>query len=425
MHDDTRAVLAKVARQYGTPSYVYLVSQVRRRVGELLQVFGDRFKISYAAKANPNVAILSLFRQLGLGLDVSSIGEMSRGLDAGFAPVDIGFTGPAKRSFELQLAIRQGIGEIVCESADEIDEVNRIASSLGVIQPILLRINPVKVPRKFGLQMAGQPSQFGIDEENLSDLFPRLTNWSAIRYRGLHAYSAGNSLVEDAIIENLLGLARLFTRITTELGREPEKLVFGSGFGIPYFEGDQELNLTTIGAEINPAIDEIRLQKNFRNTAFGLEMGRWLIGGAGYMLTSVIRCKTSRGREIRMCDAGFNNNLSAAGMMGTVMRRDWRFWNLDARETDEQETYLLVGPLCASFDVLGNQVSLPPTKKGHVLAIGSSGAYGLTASPTRFISHPEPGEYLVDEIDNKTLISDVTESRMNRPDSFHQADHSN
>lgn len=425
MHDDTRAVLAKVARQYGTPSYVYLVSQVRRRVGELLQVFGDRFKISYAAKANPNVAILSLFRQLGLGLDVSSIGEMSRGLDAGFAPEDIGFTGPAKRSFELQLAIRQGIGEIVCESADEIDEVNRIASSLGVIQPILLRINPVKVPRKFGLQMAGQPSQFGIDEENLSDLFPRLTNWSAIRYRGLHAYSAGNSLVEDAIIENLLGLARLFTRITTELGREPEKLVFGSGFGIPYFEGDQELNLTTIGAEINPAIDEIRLQKNFRNTAFGLEMGRWLIGGAGYMLTSVIRCKTSRGREIRMCDAGFNNNLSAAGMMGTVMRRDWRFWNLDAEETDEQETYLLVGPLCASFDVLGNQVSLPPTKKGHVLAIGSSGAYGLTASPTRFISHPEPGEYLVDESDNKTLISDVTESRMNRPDSFHQGEHSN
>ena len=89
MHDDTRAVLAKVARQYGTPSYVYLVSQVRRRVGELLQVFGDRFKISYAAKANPNVAILSLFRQLGLGLDVSSIGEMSRGLDAGLSLIHI------------------------------------------------------------------------------------------------------------------------------------------------------------------------------------------------------------------------------------------------------------------------------------------------------------------------------------------------
>ncbi len=144
-----------------------------------------------------------------------------------------------------------------------------------------------------------------------------------------------------------------------------------------------------------------------------LEMGRWLIGAHGYLLTGIVAEKHSRGTDIVMCDAGFNNHLSACGMMGTVIRRNWRFANLDARDAEERE-YLVVGPLCASFDQLAAKLSLPECRPGDVIAVQSSGAYGLTASPTRFISHPEPREYLAFE-SGGVRIEDVTESTLNHP----------
>ncbi|HBZ29470.1 MAG TPA: decarboxylase [Nitrosomonas nitrosa] len=409
MDEYVRQVLTEVARRHGTPSFVYLADTIRKRVRELHSVFAERFEIRYAVKANPNSALLTLLRDLGVDLDVSSAGEMLRGLNVGFKENRIGFTGPGKRHFELQLAIQRGICEIICESPDEIEEANRIASHYGVVQPILLRVNPINVPRKFGLQMGGQASQFGIDEEELPGVLSCLSSWSSVRFCGFHAFSAGNSLSEDAIVENLSNLIKLFTRFASDFSLTPQRFAFGSGFGIPYFSGDHELDLAKIGRELNPIVDEIRSQKRFCNTSITLEMGRWLVGTAGYMLTSVVRSKNSRGKAIRICDAGFNNNLSAAGMLGTVLRRDWQFWNLSAAESQTRESYMIVGPLCASFDVLGTDVALPPTGKGDVLAIGSSGAYGLSASPVGFISHPFPREILVENNNGETLIHEVTE----------------
>src|SRR4030095_3122076 len=120
-----------------------------------------------------------------------------------------------------------------------------------------------------------------------------------------------------------------------------------------------------------------------------LEMGRWLVGPAGYLLTKVIGRKRSRGVEIRICDAGFNNMLAACGMMGTVIRRNWRIWHLDESPDDVRGKYLLVGPLCTTIDVLATDIELPKLEIGDRLVVGAAGAYGLTSSPTRFISHPE------------------------------------
>lgn len=411
MLDRIADLLGEAARKFGTPSYVYYAPEIRKRLRQLDELFGPEFNVSYAAKANPNTEILSLLERMDIGLDVSSFGEMERGLKAGFSPTNIGFTGPGKRTFELASAIHHGVGEIICESVDEIDDINRISMESGVRQRILLRVNPMTVPRKFGLQMGGQASQFGIDEEDLSGLLQNLDKWPFVQFSGFHAYSAGNSLAVEAIIENLVSLARLFSSLSADHNLTPEKFIFGSGFGIPYFEGDKDLDIELIANEVVPVVKELRRNERLRQTRFGLEMGRWLVGSAGFMLTTVVRSKSSRGREIRICDAGFNNNLSAAGMMGTVMRRDWRFININADSDSQQKIdYLIVGPLCASFDVLGSNVSLPRTESGDVLAICTSGAYGLTASPTRFISHPEPREIMIDEVGGETIFSDITES---------------
>ena len=166
---------------------------------------------------------------------------------------------------------------------------------------------------------------------------------------------------------------------------------------------------------MNPVLDRLRDGRGCGRSRLVLEMGRWLVGPDGYLLTSVVDAKTSHGTEIRLCDAGFNNHLSACGMMGTVMRRNWRFWNLSQRGAPRAQRYLLVGPLCASFDVLGSNVELPETRPGDVIAVGSSGAYGLTASPTRFISHPEPREILALPGPPAAFV-DATESFLNHPE---------
>ncbi len=157
---------------------------------------------------------------------------------------------------------------------------------------------------------------------------------------------------------------------------------------------------------------DLHQSPRFAGTECLLEIGRYLTGPHGYLLTQVVAAKHSRGTDIRMCDAGFNNHLSACGMMGTVIRRNWRIANLRPGKR-EAGNYLLVGPLCASFDQLAAQLELPETDVGDYLAIEASGAYGLTASPTRFISHPEPREYLVQDGDPPPL-QDVSE---HRPDS--------
>ncbi|MGH1574836.1 hypothetical protein ACRAWG_34560 [Methylobacterium sp. P31] len=139
-----------------------------------------------------------------------------------------------------------------------------------------------------------------------------------------------------------------------------------------------------------------------------LELGRWIVGPAGWLLTSVVGEKHSRGVDFRMMDAGFNNALAACGMMGTVLRRNWRLHNVSARGSDTFP-YTLAGPLCTSIDVIASDVVLPCLQQDDIVAIENSGAYGLTASPTRFISHPEPREILL--VGNATI--DVTESRAN------------
>ena len=96
-------------------------------------------------------------------------------------------------------------------------------------------------------------------------------------------------------------------------------------------------------------------------------------------------------------------------MMGTVIRRNWRFWKINASGEEQLRKYLLVGPLCTTIDVLATNIELPELEVGDVLAVGSSGAYGLSASPTRFISHPEPREYLVSGMDGEVNVLDVSE----------------
>jgi diaminopimelate decarboxylase len=206
-------------------------------------------------------------------------------------------------------------------------------------------------------------------------------------------------------------MAGLFTRLSQAHGFAPRSLVFGSGFGIPYQDDQLPLELEALAPRLNARIDGLRKDPLLAGARCTLEMGRWLVGPFGYLLTAVVGLKHSRGTDIALLDAGFNNHLAAAGMMGTMIRRNWSFTVLGGASRAPR-SYTLVGPLCTTIDQLASKIELPELRIGDLLAIAGSGAYGLTASPTRFISHPEPREVLV-EADGS--LNEVTESRLNAP----------
>jgi diaminopimelate decarboxylase len=166
-------------------------------------------------------------------------------------------------------------------------------------------------------------------------------------------------------------------------------------------------------------IDRLKANARYRNTQCVLEMGRWLIGQAGYLLTSVVGEKLSRGKEFRICDAGFNNHLSACGMMGTVIRRNWRINKISPGGEGDglPQTYNLVGPLCTTIDLIASDIKLPPLHRGDIIAIEGSGAYAHTASPSRFISHPEPREVLATRGGDVVEVSESLLNHWDRPPS--------
>lgn len=388
--------LEQAALAVGTPAYVYFTDPVITRIAALQAAFAGRFTLSFAAKCNPNPALLGWLAPRIGWLDVSSIGEFRLGCGAGWDPARLSFTGPGKRPGELREAIAAGLGELVVESVAEAVMADAIASSLGCVQDVLLRIAPARVPKGFGDQMAGRPSAFGIDVEDMHVDIPRILALPALRVTGLHIYSGTQCLKPDAIVENWQGFIAIFREICGTYGLVPEKLVFGSGLGIPYHAGDVAPDLGTVAAGILPDLDALKAEPAFRAARLVLELGRYLVGEAGYFLTRVTAVKHSRGNRIAICDGGLNNHLPASGHFGMVIHRNYVMHRVGLGAADPEKVDI-VGPLCTSIDRLASGVVLPRLMPGDLIAVHASGAYGLTASPVHFISHPLPREVMVSD----------------------------
>jgi diaminopimelate decarboxylase len=400
--------LVQAAARFGTPAYVYDADEIARRFEILQRLFGEHFGVSYAVKANPNVRLMQSMLPHLATFDVSSFKEFERALEAGCPARQVTFSGPAKRPGEIHGAVALGLGELVIESLAEAKIADQAAAELGVIQSVLLRINPANAPRRFGVSFSGRASQFGVDEEDLDEAIDHLMATRHLQLVGFHIFSGTNSVDAEAIAENFAIFVRLFQRAAARADIAPRKLIFGSGFGISYGGNEAPLDIERVAAGVLPMIVEMKRDPRFAQAQCILEMGRWLVGPAGWLLTSVVGEKHSRGTDYRLCDAGFNNHLAACGMMGAVIRRNWSMLNV-SNPAGTERTYTLVGPLCTSIDILATAVPLPELRIGDVVAIENSGAYGLTASPTRFISHPEPAEVLL----MGGEVVDITESAAN------------
>ena len=384
--------LPRLAQRVGaTPFYAYDRALLTGRVAALRAAMPAALGLHYSIKANPMPALVQHLAALVDGLDVASAGELAVALDTGAAPGRISFAGPGKGEAELRQAIAAGVC-LNAESLAEIERCARLGEALGIAPRVALRINPNFELKSSGMRMGGGAKPFGIDAEAAPAALARL-HALGLEWAGLHIFSGSQSLRADAIMEAHSSSVELALRLSADAPRALPQLNLGSGFGIPYFPGETPLQLAPLGVHLD---DELaRLAAAQPQARCAIELGRYLVGEAGVYVATVLERKVSRGQVFLVTDGGLHHHLAASGNFGQVLRKNYPVAIGNRIGQADCETVSVVGPLCTPLDVLADKMSLPVAQPGDLVVVFQSGAYGLTASPGRFLGHPGAREVLV------------------------------
>lgn len=385
--------MAALAEEFGTPLFVYdadILEDTYRRLRGILPAGVDVF---YSLKANPNVSVCALLNSFGAGAEVSSYAELVTTLRAGVAPEDIIFLGPGKDERELVACVEAGIHAIVCESLDELDLLDSLLESADRDEfPVILRVNPSFGSKGSGLAMGGKPRQFGIDEAELRDSKHRLAALRHIRVKGVHAYMGTRFLNHTDLVHNTRQILATAEDLASVLGFPLETVDFGGGLGVAYFDNEEDLDLTALGAGLADVLSAFAGRNP--NCRMIMELGRFLTAMAGTYVIRARYVKNSMGESFVVADGGTNHHMAAVGV-GSFVKRNFPIRHVSSRAGGALRPYSVTGPLCTPNDVIAKKVRLPEVRPGDLLAVERSGAYGPTASPGLFLSHGFPAEVMV------------------------------
>ncbi len=384
--------LSLLAERVGqTPFYAYDRALIAARIHAVRQVLPPGVRLHYAIKANPMPALVGWVRPLVDGMDVASAGELKLALDAGADAASIGFAGPGKREAELRQAVASGV-LLHVESARELRALADAAQALGRPARVALRINPDFELRGAGMHMGGGPKPFGIDAEQVPALLRGMAP-HGLAFEGFHVYPGSQNLRGEVIAESLRRSLDLVLRLAHDAPAPVRHVNLGGGWGIPYFPGEQALDLAPVADALAQVQSDLaRAQPAARLV---LELGRYLVGEAGIYVARVIDRKVSRGQVFLVTDGGMHHHLAASGNFGQVIRRNYPVVIGNRLQSPERETACVVGPLCTPLDVLADRVALAVAQPGDLVVVFQSGAYGATASPQAFLGHPPCPEVLV------------------------------
>jgi diaminopimelate decarboxylase len=381
-----------LARRLGrTPFYAYDRAALTTRIGQLRAALPLPVHLHYAMKANPMPAVVGHIAPQVDGLDVASVREMQIALDAGVDPTLISFAGPGKTEAQLAMAAAAGI-TVNLESEREMRIVAAVGAATGARPRAAIRINPAFELKTSGMKMGGGPKQFGVDAERVPAMLEELGTLP-LDFVGFHIFSGSQNLRAEAIIEAQQKAVALALELAPRTPAPIRSLNIGGGFGIPYFPGERPLELAGIGD--NLASLASRLRQELPTAQLVLELGRYIVGDAGIYVCRVIERKLSRGQIFLITDGGLHHHLAASGNFGQVIRKNYPVVIANRVHSSSSEPASVVGPLCTPLDLLADRMDLGHAQEGDLVAVLQSGAYGLTASPTAFLSHPAPTEVLL------------------------------
>ena len=384
--------LSRLAERVGqTPFYAYDRARLAARVAAVRAALPPGIGLHYAVKANPMPALVGFMRPLVDGLDVASAGEMAVALDAGADPQHLSFAGPGKREAELRQAVAAGV-LLNLESPREVALLAAASSALGLPARVAVRVNPDFELRGAGMRMGGGAKPFGVDAEQVPALLKAI-GAAGLQFEGFHLYPGSQNLKGELIAQGLQQSYELLQRLAADAPAPVQQVNLGGGWGIPYFPGEQPLNLAPVADAL--ADIQARMGQAMPQARAVLELGRYLVGEAGVYVARVLDRKLSRGQVFLVTDGGLHHHLAASGNFGQVIRRNYPVAVGNRMGATDTETASVVGPLCTPLDVLGERMELPRAEPGDLVVVFQSGAYGPSASPQAFLGHPPCAEVLV------------------------------
>lgn len=411
--------ISQLVARFGEPLYIYDAEVITRQYERLREALPDRFEIFYSMKANPNLSVVACLEPLTNGLEVSSLRELYVGQRAGFSPDRMIFVGPSKSREELRAAISAGIF-VVVESEQELMLIDRLAADAGRTVDVALRINPAFDSAGSKLKMGGTAGQFGIDEELIEPVIQRAKQLTAARLQGIHAYLGTRILNHEVAARNTQQVLELARRLQDATGLDMRFIDVGGGLGIAYFADEHDFEIDRFRDEVAAFFPPY--EAAFPRARFAMESGRFLVADAGIYVTRVRYVKESRGTRIVLTSGGMNHH-QATTSLGALVKTHFPMEIVNRMSAEKMQDVRVCGPLCTPADVLGKKVRMVDVQPGDLLGVLRSGAYGLTASPFRFLSHDHPAEVLVygDEaflirsfssveqiLDNQVLVSAET-----------------
>lgn len=383
----------RLAERVGqTPFFAYDRGLVDARVALLRATLPPGISLNYAIKANPMPALVQHLASAVDGFDIASAGELRTALDTPMPASRVSFAGPGKSPAELRQAVAAGV-TVTLESEIEAVRVAEIGHQLSIRPRVGVRVNPDFQVKGSGMRMGGGPQQFGVDAEEVPALLKALAG-TGMEFVGFHVFAGSQNLRAEVLCDAQRKTVDLVLRLAEDAPGPVQHVNLGGGFGVPYFPQDQPLDLTAIGDNLADLHDRL-LAPRLPRARVVIELGRFLVAEAGVYVTRVLDRKVSRGRTFLVVDGGLHHQLAASGNFGQVIRRNYPLAIGNRMDTPAGGPVTVVGCLCTPLDLLGDNVSLPPAEVGDLVVVFQAGAYGLTASPAAFLSHPAAAEVLV------------------------------
>lgn len=376
-----QVAVKQLAKQYGTPLYVYSRTELENRWLAFDQAFGDQpHLVCYAVKTNSNLAVLQVLAKLGSGFDIVSQGELERVLRAGGDPKKIVFSGVAKKASEMQRALEVGIHCFNIESHAELDRLQSVAQRLNKVAPISVRVNPNVDAKTHPYISTGlKENKFGVDIKTAPELYQKAANYSHIKVIGIDCH-IGSQLTEiQPFVDALEKVLELKKQLQSN-GIDIQHLDLGGGLGIRY--------TTENPPEIHDYISALLNKLDDPKIEIIIEPGRAIAGNAGILVTEVEHLKPTEHKDFALVDAAMNDLIRPA-----LYQAYQDIIAVEPRTDGTESSWDIVGPVCETGDFLGKDRQLN-LKDGDLLAVKSAGAYGFTMS-SNYNTRPRAAEVMV------------------------------
>lgn len=369
---------------YGTPLYIYSVNGMKEKISELKRDYLNKYEnttAAYAAKAFLCQAMAKFIDDEGLNLDVVSGGELAIALSAGFPAEKIEFNGNNKLESEIEFAVQNDVGKFIIDGSDELPIISHYANKYSKVVNVLFRITPgIDAHTHEYIQTANMDSKFGFNLTDVLKFVAIAHNDKNINFLGYH-FHLGSQLFENEIYTMALdAVAKLIKQTEELIGGPLKELNIGGGFGITYTDEERKPYSFFLDPVMNKLDD---MYKNSTRPHISIEPGRSIVGDSGYTLYTVGNIKEIPNiRKYIAVDGGMTDNIRPA-------LYDAKYTALTNSNSDEIEDVRIVGKCCESGDILIREIALNKLKRGDLLLVKSTGAYGYSMS-SNYNSLPRP-----------------------------------